>query len=154
MLSDPTTDQPPHLSGAALYRKLGLYNKQTLEAVHNFVQRESNGEGKNRIGHAYLYVFSDVAVAHRCVWISCRRTSSCRRKVSLLNASAGELAGEMSSRTPSHSLLYDIRAASSSPCWCPYNTKHRHNVIKKEVPYAHYTQTFNQYAWEVLGRLT
>lgn len=130
---------------ATLYSRLGLYNKQALESGHNLysLQKESKEEGKKRIWHGYLYVFSDVAAAHRCVWISCRRTSSCRRKASLLSASAGELAGEMSSRTPSHSLLYDIHAASSSPCWHPYSTKHAHNVIKKEVPYTYYTQSFS-----------
>lgn len=117
---------------ATFYSKLGQYDKQALAAVHNFysLQKESKGENKNRIWHGYLYVFVDVAVAHRCVWISCRRTSSCRRKAFLLSASAGELAGEKSSRTPSHILLYDIHAASSSPCWCPYSTKHAHSERK------------------------
>lgn len=71
----------------------------------------------------YLCVFSCVSAARHCVWTSSHRTSSCKQKVAPLNASAGVLAGVMSFHILSHSLRCDRCAASSSPCWNPWETQ-------------------------------
>lgn len=70
---------------------------------------------KKKKGH--LCVFSCVSAAHRCVWTSSHRTSSCKQKVAPLNASAGVLAGATSFRILSHSPQCGRCAASFSPCW-------------------------------------
>lgn len=75
-----------------------------------------------RAGH-HLCVFSCASAARRCVWTSSHRTSSCRRKVALPNASAGVLAGATFSRTPSHSPRCGRCAASFSPCWTLWQTQ-------------------------------
>lgn len=75
-----------------------------------------------KAGH-HLCVFSCASAARRCVWTSSHRTSSCRRKVALPNASAGVLAGATFSHTPSHSRQYGRCAASSSPCWTLWQTQ-------------------------------
>lgn len=71
---------------------------------------------------SHLCVFSGVSAAHHSWWISFRRTSSCRRRVSLRCASEGGPGGETSSRTPCHSQQCGIYAASSSPYPNPCET--------------------------------
>lgn len=80
----------------------------------------ANTEGTEK-GH--LCVFSCVSAARRCVWTSSHRTSSCKQKVALLNASAGVLAGAMSFHILSHSLQCGRCAASSSLCWILWETQ-------------------------------